>query len=79
MTLNGNLIQMLSQKKAFDRLCMIRRLNKNGANMLDLIDIYCKQVKYILEFAVPVWNNSITKDGISDFERVQNTFLYIAL
>ena len=33
----------------------------------------------ILEFAFPVWNNAITKEEISDIERVQKTFLQIAL
>ena len=66
-------------KKAFERLWMIRRLKKNGANLTDLIDVYCKQVRSILEFAVPVWNNAITNEEIADIERVQKTFLQIAL
>ena len=52
---------------------------KNGGNISDLIDVYCKQIRSILEFAVPVWNNSITRDEVNDIERVQKTFLYIAL
>jgi hypothetical protein len=56
-----------------------KETKKNGANLTDLIDIYCKQVRSILEFAVPVWNNAITKEEISDIERAQKTVLQIAL
>ena len=50
-----------------------------GADRDDLKDVYIKQVRSILEFAVPVWHSSLTGiDGLS-IERVQKSALYIIL
>ena len=57
----------------------IRRLVNHGATIEDLIEVYTKQVRSILEFGVPVWNSSITKQESIEFERVQKTFHHIAL
>ena len=48
-------------KKAYKRLWIIKRLKNRGANMDDLKEIYTKQVRIILEYGVPVWNNGLTK------------------
>jgi hypothetical protein len=61
------------------KLWTIRRLKKLGANQEDLLDVYCKQIRSILEFAVPVWNSSITGENISQIERIQKTALHIIL
>ena len=58
---------------------MIKRLKKAGANLEDLKEVYIKQIRSVLEFGVPVWNSGITQDENHDIERVQKTFLYIAL
>ena len=47
-------------KKGYQRLWPIRRLKKTGADLEDLLEIYTKQVRPILEYDVPVWNSSIT-------------------
>ena len=62
--------------KAYKRLWIIRRLKKNGASLSDLIDIYVKQVRSILEFAVFVLNSTLTCTEINDLERVQKSFLH---
>ena len=64
-------------KKGYARLWILRRLKKHGANWHDLKDVYIKQVRSVLEFGVPVWNCGLTKEDISDIERVQRSFLYI--
>ena len=66
-------------KKGYGRLWMARRLKKLGASTEDLKDVYCKQVRSILEFGVPVWNSALTKEHVADIERVQKSFLYILL
>ena len=66
-------------KKAYSRLWMIRRLKKHGANLIDLKDVFLKQIRSILEFGVPVWNPGLTKVEAMDIERVQKAFLHIAL
>ena len=57
--------------KAYKRLWLIRRLKKEGACLDDLIDVYIKHVRSILEFGVPVWNSGLTLEEIKDIERVQ--------
>ena len=74
MTYPGN-----PTKKAYGRLWSIKRLANHGATLDDLIDIYIKQVRSVLEFGVPVWSSSITNEEVKDLERVQKSFLQIAL
>ena len=66
-------------KKAYKRLWVIKRLKGQGASMEDLIDVYTKQVRSVVEFGIPVWNYGLTKEDISDIERVQKSFLHILL
>ena len=66
-------------KKAYAKLWIVKRLKIRGANLEDMIDIYCKQVRSILEFGVPVFNHGLTLEEVSDIERVQKSFLQIAL
>ena len=66
-------------KKSFGRLWILRRLKQIGAKENDLIDIYIKQVRTILEFATPVWSSSITKIESKQIERVQKCALSIIL
>ena len=64
-------------KRAYARLWAVRRLVKCGASKEDMVDIYTKQVRSVLEFGVPVWNAALKKKQINDIERVQRTFTYI--
>ena len=66
-------------KKAYKRLWIIKRLKKQGANLEDLKDIYIKQVRSVLEFGVPVWNAGLNQEQVMEIERVQKSFLHIAL
>ena len=66
-------------KKGYTRLWMLRNLKKNGASQADLLDVYEKQCRCMLELAVPVWNPAISKSEISQIERVQKTALAIIL
>ena len=50
-----------------------------GANVLDLKDIYIKQVRCIVELAVAAWNGALTKREQIDIERVQKTALHVML
>ena len=50
-----------------------------GASLEDMRDVYCKQVRSILEFGVPVWSNGITLEEVAEIERVQKSFLHIVL
>ena len=59
--------------KAIKRMWTLRRLKSLGADLQCLKDVYEKEIRSILEFAVPVWHNSISKKNEHDLERVQKT------
>ena len=64
---------------AFKRVWMLRRLKVLGTAVPELKDVYIKQIRSVLELAVPVWHSSLTQGNISDIERVQKTSLHIIL
>ena len=44
-----------------------------------LLDVYCKEVRSILEHAVPVWHSGLTKKQTDQIEKVQKTAFKIIL
>ena len=64
-------------KKAYARLLMLKRLKQMGASIPTLIDVYTKHVRSVLEFAVVVWNSSLTQDNVITIERVQKCALSV--
>ena len=66
-------------QKGYSRLWIIRRLKGLGANQKELLDIYQKQVRSILELAVSVWQPFITKQEKRQIERVQRCAFHIIL
>ena len=64
-------------KRASNRLWIVRRLKELGAEPPELIDMYTKQCRTILEYAVPAWQGSITMQEKQDIERVQKVALRI--
>jgi hypothetical protein len=65
--------------KCNSKMWVVRRPKKHGASRSDLIDIFCKQIRSILEFAVPVWNSALIGEDFAKLERIQKTFLHILL
>ena len=66
-------------QKGFMRLWMLRRLKGLGATEAKLLDVYEKQVRSVLELAVPVWLPALTKGQSKQIERVQMTAFCIIL
>ena len=66
-------------KKAFSRLWILRRLKPLGASATELLDVYQKQVRCIVEYASPVWTGGLTLDEVHQIERVQKTAFAIIL
>ena len=66
-------------KRANTKLWCLRRLKKFGASTTDLLDVYYKQIRSILEYAVPVWHPGLTGEDRLDIERVQKSALSIIL
>ena len=46
--------------RAYSKLWIIRRLKYLGAEGQDLVDIFCKHVRSVLEFGAPVWHSGLT-------------------
>ena len=57
----------------------MRRLKKLGANEQELKDVYVKQVRSVLELAVPAWHGAITQAERNEIERVQKAALHVIL
>ena len=66
-------------RRAANKLWLIRRLKNMGANKEELLDMYKKHCRSILEYAVPVWNGALTDYEIKSIERVQKMALHIIL
>ena len=66
-------------EKGYTRLWMLRRLKNHGAGLEDLNDVYIKQVRSVLELAVPAWHPGLTLSDSLDIERVQKAALHIIL
>ena len=66
-------------KKGYSRLWMLRRLKGLGASTFELLDVYQKQVRSVLEMAVPVWQPALTQQESKQIERVQRCALYVIL
>ena len=66
-------------KRASNKLWVIRRLKSLGANTDELLDMYIKQCRSILEFGAPVWHGAITNVERQDIERTQKGALHIIL
>ena len=66
-------------QKATQKLWIIRRLKKYRLDTLTLLDVYTKEIRSILEHAVPVWHSGLTKKQSARIEKVQKTALKIIL
>ena len=64
-------------KRAYAKLWMLRRLKALGASQWNLLDVYYKHIRAILEFGAPAWDGALTKRDSLRLERVQRTALKI--
>ena len=66
-------------RKARKKLWILRRMKNLELDLFQLFDIYSKEIRSILEMAVPVWHPSLTKQQAADIERVQKLAFKIIL
>ena len=66
-------------QKAIRKLWTIRRLKKLKLGISTLVDVYTKEVRSVLEHAVPVWHSGLTKRQSAQIEKVQKTAFRIIL
>ena len=61
--------------KATKRLYLITQLKRAKVPIEDIIQIYCACIRSILEYASPVFHDSLPKYLSNEIERVQKRFL----
>ena len=66
-------------QKSRTKLWILRRLLKVDLDIHQLFDVYCKEIRSILEMAVPVWHSGLTKHQSKDIENVQKLAMKIIL
>ena len=66
-------------KRANKKIWLLRRMKILKLDTDILLDFYCKEVRSILEFGVPVWNSGITSRMRELIERVQKVCISIIL
>ena len=74
-TLNGSRILIIS----VERLWILRRMKNMNLDILQLFDVYTKEVTSILEMAVPVWHPGLTRQQAIDIESIQKVAFIIIL
>ena len=66
-------------QRGYTRLWMLRNLKRHGASTADLVDVYMKPVRCVLELAVSVWNPGWGKMDCNQIDCVQKTAFAIIL
>ena len=66
-------------KNAYARLWKLRRLKPLGASTDELLDVYDKQIRCMVEFAAPVWTSGLTLAETNQIERLQKAAFAIIL
>ena len=57
----------------------LRRMKVLNLDPLLILDVYVKEIRSVLELAVPAWHSGLTQRQSSDIERVQKVALNIIL
>ena len=65
--------------KARQKLWLLRRMIQLDLDKHSLFDAYTKEIRSILELAVPVWHSSLTKKQSLEIERIQKVSFKIIL
>ena len=66
-------------EKAMNRIWVLRRMKNIGLEAEYIFDTYIKEIRSVLELAVPVWHSSLTKKLSNEIERVQKIAFRIIL
>ena len=65
--------------KARKKLWLLRRMKSLDLTNMQMLDVYCKEVRSILEMCVPVWHPGISKKQAAQIERIQKIAFRIIL
>ena len=58
-------------EKARLKLWILRRMVTLDSDQEQLYDVYCKEIRSILEYGVPVWHPGLTQNDSMTIERIQ--------
>ena len=65
--------------KAYKRMWILRRLKQLNVEPYYILEVYLKEIRSVLELAVPAWHSGLTSKQVADIERVQRIALNIIL
>ena len=65
--------------KAYKKMWILRRMKVLDVEPTVICDVYVKEIRSLLELAVPAWHSGLTQQQTADIERVQKVALYIIL
>ena len=65
--------------KALKRLWILGRLKSLSIPPSFILDVYTKEIRSILELAIPAWHSGLTKKQTNEIEHIQKTALAIIL
>ena len=65
--------------KAYKRMWILRRMKILNVEPYIILDVYTKEIRSVLELAVPAWHSGLTKKQSSTIERVQKVAVSIIL
>jgi hypothetical protein len=66
-------------QKARQKLWMLRRMGKLPFTIHQMFDFYTKEIRSIVELAVPVWHPGLTDKQTNDIERIQKLAMKVIL
>ena len=59
-------------KKAYRKIWILRRLKQLDIEPLYILEVYVKEIRSILELAVPAWHSGLTQKQSADIERIDH-------
>ena len=65
--------------KAYKKLWILRRLQLLEVDRSIILDVYCKEVRSVLEVAVPAWHSGLSLKQVAQIERVQRVAVSIIM
>ena len=66
-------------QKARTKLWILRRLINLELSIYQMFDVFAKEVRSILELAVPVWHSGLTRQQAAEIEGIQKVAMKIIL
>ena len=66
-------------KRAYKRMWTLRQMKRLDIEPYVILDVYIKEIRAVLELAVPAWHSALTKKQTAEIERVQKVACNIIL